>query len=79
MSLILDKENSLETKVQTRDGRKARIICIDRKAVTHPIVALVEETKDSETTYYYTRIGWNNELDESGLDLINSMSEDEKN
>jgi hypothetical protein len=32
MTLILDKENPLATKVRTRDGGKARIICIDCKS-----------------------------------------------
>lgn len=31
MTLILDKENPLATKVQTRDGRKARILGFSRK------------------------------------------------
>lgn len=32
-TLILDKNNPLSTRVQTRDGRPARIICIDTKVV----------------------------------------------
>lgn len=41
MTLVLDKDNPLATKVQTRDGRKARIICVDRAGYYTPIVALV--------------------------------------
>lgn len=31
--------------VCTRDGRKARIICFDKKDINYPIVALIEENK----------------------------------
>lgn len=38
--------------VCTRDGRKARIICWDRKGSDHPIIALVESgDKDLIATY----------------------------
>lgn len=37
---------------QTRDGRKARIICTDRKGIYGPIVVLVEE-RDNELIYHY--------------------------
>lgn len=47
MTLILDKENPLETKVQTRDGRKARLICVDAKGAL-PLVALVLQPDSGE-------------------------------
>lgn len=34
--------------VCTRDGRKARIICFDRKDSHYPVVALVQGEKDNE-------------------------------
>ena len=49
-------------KVVTRDGKPARIICIDAKREhfgegPHPIVALVEEKKNQETIYNYREDG----------------------
>lgn len=47
--------------VCTRDGRKARIICFDRKllfkGISYPIIALVEDTAKEETTYGYNEKG----------------------
>lgn len=47
--------------VCTRDGRKARIICFDRKflfkGVSYPIIALVEDTAKEETIYGYNEKG----------------------
>lgn len=47
--------------VCTRDGRKARIICFDRKllfkGVSYPIIALVEDTAKEETVYGYNEKG----------------------
>ena len=45
-------------KVVTRDGKDARIICIDRRDSYFPIVALVaKEPKAEETARYYTKDG----------------------
>lgn len=43
MAEITDKQMTFDpTKpVQTRDGRAARILCVDRKSADYPIVALV--------------------------------------
>lgn len=47
--------------VCTRDGRKARIICFDRKisinGVSYPIIALVEDTTKEEIIYGYNEKG----------------------
>lgn len=47
--------------VCTRDGRKARIICFDRKllfkGISYPIIALVEDTAKEETVYGYNEKG----------------------
>lgn len=38
----------------TRDGRKARIICYDKKGDSDPIIALIENhLKDEEIIYHY--------------------------
>ena len=42
--------------VQTRDGRKARIICFDMKGGEFPIVALVQ-TGGEEGVFHYTLEG----------------------
>ena len=56
-------------KVQTRDGRPARIICYDRKA-KQPIIALVLEEDNIEHpyTYYNDGKGCSNAI--SNLDLV---------
>lgn len=42
----------------TRGGRKARIICTDRKDVDYPIIVLVSnESETGENTLYYTEEG----------------------
>ena len=58
-------------KVVTRDGRKARIICIDAKN-NYPIVALVEtQTKDEEHIFSFTKYGsWSIEVEETINDLF---------
>lgn len=42
--------------VCTRDGRKARIICWDKKG-NYPIVALIQDNENSEHIEYYTENG----------------------
>lgn len=42
--------------VYTRDGRKARIICWDKKG-NYPIVALIQDNENSEHIEYYTENG----------------------
>jgi hypothetical protein len=76
MTLILDKENPLATKVQTRDGRKARIICVDRKDEVSPIVALVMHHDKSEYTVNYMADGKYN-MHENCDDLINVPEQNE--
>ena len=45
-------------KVVTGDGRNARIICTDRRDLTFPIIALIEnKSGGGETTLYYTKYG----------------------
>ena len=54
--------------VCTRDGRKARIICFDRKGKL-PIVALVE-SNSKEEAFYYLNCGKGNEEIEKDYDLM---------
>ena len=45
-------------KIVTRDGRKVRIICTDRKGLSYPIVALIEnKPTEGESVLYYTKEG----------------------
>lgn len=58
-------------KISTRDGRKARIICTDRKG-DFPVVALVEKSGDEnvEVASIYTKKGKFNRGCESDSDLF---------
>ncbi len=60
----------LSSRVQTRDGRKARIICVDAKGY-YPVIALVEDG-GAEWPRLYTESGhYHNVLAVAvGLDLI---------
>ena len=40
--------------VCTRDGRKARIVCYDRKSENYPILALVENNSNEQVVKYTT-------------------------
>lgn len=55
--------------VCTRDGRKARIICFDRKDV-RPIIALIKSDNDGEGVYYYYADGSNLDNYPSAFDLM---------
>lgn len=46
---MTDKPFDPTKPVQTRDGRKARIICTDMKNSYSPIVVLIAETENSES------------------------------
>lgn len=67
-----------EKPVQTRDGRKARIICTDRVARNEgPVVALVDESGHEES-WFYTKSGRLFGMsEEDDLDLINIPEEHE--
>ena len=58
--------------VCTRDGRKARIICFDRKGYNmFPIVALIMNDDRESDIYTYRPNGtWNNSGNESDKDLM---------
>ena len=62
-------------KIVTRDGKPARIICIDAKREflgegPHPVIALVEEKKNQETIYNYGEDGIFHEGYKYGHDLF---------
>lgn len=53
-----DLEAAKEGKpVCTRDGRKARIICFDKKGSIIPIIALIEDENGDEFTYSFYQDG----------------------
>lgn len=54
MSLDLTKP------VQTRDGRKARILCTDLNNLNWTLVAAVKEADGRETVHFYKENGSNN-------------------
>lgn len=56
--------------VQTRDGRKARVICTDRKAKEHSIIALITQPCGREDAYIYSTNGRFTNV-ARGTDLIN--------
>jgi hypothetical protein len=56
--------------VKTRDGRDARVICVDRKWDVAPIIALVPEDDGREGTYAYNTEGRHLCDQASGADLI---------
>lgn len=60
---------------KTRDGRKARVICVDSKYIDHPIVALVESKSAGEDLYQFKSDGKWVALGESDLDLIAEWKE----
>lgn len=62
--------------VCTRDGRKARIICFDRKDV-RPIIALIESDNGNEGVYYYYADGLNLDNYPSVFDLMMSLEKKE--
>lgn len=73
MTLALDKDNPLTTKVQTRDGRKARLICVDRLTNAGPeLVALITGKSGEEYLWGYNKSGsyWG-DATEHANDLIN--------
>ena len=45
-------------KLVTRDGRRARIICTDRRDLNYPIIALIEtNSRGEEVAYSHTKDG----------------------
>lgn len=43
--------------VRTRDGRKARIVCFDRKVLLYSVIALIEEPDGEEDIVLYSKDG----------------------
>ena len=57
-------------KVVTRDGRKVRIVCTDKRGRNRPIIALIEEQNNVEEVYTLKKDGsW----DVSGEESINDL------
>jgi hypothetical protein len=57
--------------VQTRDGRKARIICTDLKHPEFPVIAVITDRYGNEFAVAYTKDGrWRNDTQDDS-DLLN--------
>ncbi len=71
--LNLNDKDPLNTHVQTRDGRKARLICVDRKdrAGGERMIALVQEENGHERCILYFGNGDYFDDRESTDDLVN--------
>ena len=68
----MEKKFDTTKPVQTRDGRKARIICTDRFYPGYPIVALIDDVHfGRETLKAYSPDGIVLYEPYSGMDLIN--------
>jgi hypothetical protein len=68
----------LTKPVQTRDGRKVRILCTDTKgAGMFPVYALITEENGKETSATYTLAGQYNLGDRCILDLVNVSNPNE--
>lgn len=65
----------IEGRIVTRNGRKARIVCFDRKGTHMPIIALVE-IKDGEEDYFsYYENGHYDICDRNSKDLMLEIPE----
>jgi hypothetical protein len=59
---------------RTRDGRKARVICIDRQyPEERPVVALVWNARDQEEIYSFFANGRQRSSEESTTDLVGHL------
>lgn len=68
----------LTKPVQTRDGRKARVICTDAQHPQLPVTVLVRYQDGYEYPRSYTRAGrYRVEEESSGFDLINIPEREE--
>jgi len=68
---MMEKKFDPTKPVQTRDGRKARIICTDRDFDGYPIIALIRGTQGQEGFETYGIDGKASSFMEHELDLIN--------
>ena len=59
-------------KVVTREGRSARILCVDKKGGDLPIIALIQQcTRDNEIIGTFTKEGkWSTTIEEQPNDLF---------
>ena len=67
-------------KVVTREGRSARILCVDKKGGDLPIIALIQQcTRDNEIIGTFTKEGkWSTALEEHLNDLLFAPEKHEK-
>jgi hypothetical protein len=69
--LVLDSACPCLTAVQTRDGRSARILCVNLKGKHRPIAAAVTCEDAFERVIYYYKDGRTDPNKRGGADLIN--------
>ena len=67
MTKVLD----LNKPVQTRDGRKVRILATDRKGAHYPVLGLLTQADDEETVESWTLAGEFYSGDTDEADLVN--------
>ena len=75
MTLILDKEHPLGTKVQTRDGGRARLLCIDVLGSEPVVAAVIFRDSNEEFILTYDAGGSYQVGNNDGCDLINAHSD----
>ena len=61
---------NMTDKYQTRDGKPARVICVDKKTNPYPVIALVTLPNGAEVTCHYTLNGESTMGNEDSSDLI---------
>lgn len=67
----MTKPISMDKQYRTRDGRSARILCVDRNDSDFPVVALVSGSKGGQAVIIYPSNGaYGEEHEESYYDLI---------
>ena len=67
MTKVLD----LNKPVQTRDGRKVRVLATDRKGAHYPVLGLLTQADDEETVESWTLAGEFYSGDTDEADLVN--------
>ena len=67
--------NEVKGRITTRNERKVRIVCWDKKDTNFPIIALIENNHDSEDTTFFLVNGRYYYREESPYDLVLEIPE----
>jgi hypothetical protein len=73
--LVLDEKDPLHTPVMTRDGRPARLLCVDFKNPRYPIMAGVMTSRSRERALFYSGSGRACPEKPTKIDLVNKRPE----